>query len=79
MLFHLRGKQAFNFYNRKNGRSVRLVLKPKPRVMTREEAFEYYMSSAPEALFDVKETLLPLPEQQFARHNWAYEISTNIV
>ena len=61
LLFHLRGKQAFNFYNRKNGRSVRLVLKPKPRVMTREESFEYYMSSEPEALFDVKETVLPLP------------------
>ena len=62
LLFHLRGKQAFNFYNRKNGKAVRLVLKPKPRIMTREESFEYYMNSAPAALFEVKEAVLPLPE-----------------
>jgi formylmethanofuran dehydrogenase subunit E len=31
------GKQAFSFYERKSGRSVRLVLRPKPEGMTREE------------------------------------------
>ena len=30
LLFHLRGKQAFSFYNRKTGKSVRLVLRPTP-------------------------------------------------
>lgn len=30
LLFRLRGKQAFSFYNRRTGRSVRLVLRPKP-------------------------------------------------
>ena len=62
LLFHLRGKQAFSFYDRKNGRSVRLVLKPKPYVMTKEESFAYYMDNAPQTLFDVKETFIPLPE-----------------
>ena len=38
LLFHMRGKQAFSFYNRKNGKSVRLVLKPKAG-LTREESF----------------------------------------
>ena len=33
LLFHMRGKQAFSFYNRKTGASVRLVLKPKPEEM----------------------------------------------
>ena len=42
LLFHMRGKQAFSFYNRKTGKSVRLVLKAKPRDMTREETFDYY-------------------------------------
>lgn len=28
LLFHLRGKQAFSFYNRKTGKAVRLVLPP---------------------------------------------------
>ena len=41
LLFHMRGKQAFSFYNRKTGASVRLVLKPKPEGMTREESFAY--------------------------------------
>lgn len=42
LLFHMRGKQAFSFYNRKTGKSVRLVLKARPRDMTREETFDYY-------------------------------------
>ena len=32
------GKQAFSFYNRITGQSVRLVLKPKPLNMTPEES-----------------------------------------
>ena len=34
LLFHMTGKQAFSFYNRATGRSVRLVLKPKPAGLT---------------------------------------------
>lgn len=30
LLFHMRGKQAFSFYNRKTGKSVRLVLRHGP-------------------------------------------------
>ena len=37
LLFHMRGKQAFSFYNRATGKSVRLVLRPRPEGMTREE------------------------------------------
>ena len=36
LLFRMRGKQAFSFYNRKTGQSIRLVLKPKPEGMTRD-------------------------------------------
>ncbi len=63
LLFHMRGKQAFSFYNRKTGKSVRLVLKPKPWEMTREESFSYYQSCSPEEMFDVRETTIQLPEQ----------------
>ena len=63
LLFHMRGKQAFSFYNRKNGNTVRLVLKPKPAGMTKEESFAYYQSCQPEDMFDVKETTLSLPEK----------------
>ena len=54
---------TFSFYNRKTGRSVRLVLKAKPRDMTREETFDYYHSCADDEMFDVKETKIRLPEQ----------------
>ena len=63
LLFHMRGKQAFSFYNRGTGQSVRLVLREKPKGMTREESFDYYQSREPRDLFDVKETAIALPEQ----------------
>ena len=63
LLFHMTGKQAFSFYKRKTGESVRLVLKPKPKNMTRKESFAYYHETALEDLFFVKETTLKLPEE----------------
>jgi formylmethanofuran dehydrogenase subunit E len=62
LLFHLRGKQAFSFYNRKNGKSVRLVLKKRPEGLTREQSFAYYQSLEPKDMFDVKEAVIQLPE-----------------
>ena len=63
LLFHMRGKQAFSFYNSATGKSVRLVLKPRPKEMTREESFQYYQSCEPMDMFDVKETTITLPEK----------------
>ena len=63
LLFHMRGKQAFSFYNRKTGKSVRLVLKPKPHDMTRQESFAYYQSCEPKDMFDVKNATIRLPEK----------------
>ena len=63
LLFHIRGKQAFSFYNRKNGKSVRLVLKPRPREMTREESFAFYQSCRPEEMFDAMDVRIPLPKK----------------
>ena len=62
LLFHIRGKQAFSFYNRKTGKSIRLVLKDKPEGMNREQSLEYYQSCSPDDMFDVKETKIELPE-----------------
>lgn len=62
LLFHLRGKQAFSFYNRNTGKSVRLVLKKKPANMTREQSFAYYQGCEPKEMFDVKEATIALPE-----------------
>lgn len=63
LLFHMTGKQAFSFFNRKTGRSVRLVLKKRPEAMTREESFNYYQSCEPKDMFEVKETKISLPEK----------------
>lgn len=63
LMFHMRGKQAFSFYNRETGKSVRLVLKPKPQNMTREESFAYYQSCEPCDMFEVKPTTIQLPEK----------------
>jgi len=63
LLFHMRGKSAYSFYNRKTGKSVRLVMKPKPRQMTREESFKYYQGCEPAEMFEVKETRIAIPEQ----------------
>lgn len=63
LLFHMTGKQAFSFYNRTLGKSIRLVLREKPEGMRREDAFQYYQSTAPRDLFDVKPAVIPLPER----------------
>ena len=63
LLFHMTGKQAFSFYERKTGKSLRLVLRPSDRKMTRQESFAHYQSLEPEEMFDVKETNLPLPQR----------------
>ena len=61
LLFHMTGKQAFSFYNRATGKSVRLVLKPKPPGMTPGESSRYYHDHSCQDLFWVKETKIPLP------------------
>jgi formylmethanofuran dehydrogenase subunit E len=43
LLFHMRGKQAFSFYNRNTGKSVRLVQKNSEYERTRDEAFRLKM------------------------------------
>ena len=63
LLFHMTGKQAFSFYLRSAHTSVRLVLRPLPHPMSREESFAYYQSARPEDLFDVKPATLPFPER----------------
>jgi formylmethanofuran dehydrogenase subunit E len=69
LLFHMRGKSAYSFYNRKTGKSVRLVLKPRPG-MTKAESFAYYQGCKPEEMFEVKETTIRLPEQARIFHSY---------
>lgn len=63
LLFHMRGKQAFSFFNRKTNEAVRLVLKERPKFATKEESYEYLQSQEPEELFDVKKPMYQVPER----------------
>ncbi len=55
LYLQLTGRQAFAIGNRKNGKAVRLVLKPMPEGMTRAESFGYFQNLAPEKMFYVEE------------------------
>lgn len=70
LLFHMRGKSAYSFYNRKTGKSVRLVLKERPAGMTKEESFAYFQSCDPKDMFDVKPTTIALPEKARLFHSY---------
>ena len=70
LLFHMRGKSAYSFYNRKTGKSVRLVMKPKPEGMTGEASFVYYRSCEPKDMFEVKQTTIRLPEKARIFHSY---------
>ena len=63
LLFRMRGKQAFSFFDRRSGNSARLVLRGRPRMETKEESFKWLFEREPSELFDVKEVGFALPEQ----------------
>lgn len=73
LLFHLTGKQAYSFYNRKTGKSVRLVLKPSPEQKDKQASFDYYQSKEAREIFDVKDTTIILPERARLFQSYACE------
>lgn len=74
LLFHMTGKQAFSFFNRKTGKSVRLVLKTFEKDMDRDERFEFFHKCKNEEMFDVKETTLTVPENARLFESYTCEI-----
>ena len=62
LIFRIRGKQAYVFYNRKNNKSVRLVLIPVTN-LNRKESRNYYMEKPSEELFELKVPNFSLPEE----------------
>lgn len=62
LLFRLRGKQAYSFFDRKTGKSVRLVLRDMLRGdKTRDEVQREMMDTPADRLFDVKQPSFALP------------------
>ncbi len=62
LLFHMTGKSAYSFYDRKSGKSVRLLLEPAPEGLTKADSFAYYQAQAPEEMFRVMPTRIALSE-----------------
>lgn len=55
------GKSAFNFYDRKSGKSVRLCVQAWPDGMSRNEMKDYILTAPFEKIFTQSETSLPAP------------------
>ena len=62
LLFKLRGKQAFNFYDRKTGKSIRLLLR-ETGPMEKEEKCRYLKEQPAEKLFEIKTPAQEFPEK----------------
>lgn len=63
LIFRIRGKQAFSFFNRKSGESVRLVLKALPKMENREAKQNYILEAPLNEIFEIKKPGYPLPEE----------------
>ena len=61
LFLHPTGESAFSVYNRKNSTAVRLVLKPVPEGITREQSFDYFQNLDPADMFDVQPAKYALP------------------
>lgn len=63
LLYRDRGKQAFSFFIRQSGASLRLVLKPLPQEMDRKQRQEYLLNTPANELFELKTPGFDLPER----------------
>ncbi|WFD10710.1 FmdE family protein [Tepidibacter hydrothermalis] len=63
LMIRLTGKSVYHFYNRVNGKSIRLSLKPSPKPMNKEDYKKYFLSKEPKDLFDASETNIDFPEK----------------
>ena len=70
LVFRMRGKQAYSFYNRKNGESLRLVLRDRPPLKPGESGYERTLAQPAAELFDVKPAAAspPVTARIFASH-----------
>ena len=63
LLIKMRGKSAYNFFDRTKNRSIRLVLKDMNKDMTREEKQNYILNHDSKELFDYTEVRHQIPEK----------------
>lgn len=63
LIYRGTGKMAFSFFNRTNGESIRMIVKPFKDEMDRKQRQEYILSSPVEEIFDFKKPTFELPEK----------------
>lgn len=63
LLYKGTGKMAFSFYNRSNGESLRIILKPFKEEMERSQRQEFILNSPAEELFNFSTPTFELPEK----------------
>lgn len=63
LIFRIRGKQAYSFFNRGSGEAVRLVLKTLPQMASREDKQNYILEAPLDQVFEIKKPGYPLPEE----------------
>ena len=66
LIFHMTGKEAYSFYCRKSGKSIRLVFQrddTEKTKMSKEERMQQILTASAEELFVCKPTTLKLPEE----------------
>lgn len=62
LIFRLRGKQAFSFFDRKSGKAFRIVLKEK-KFASKEEKQKFMREAASADIFSVEEARFELPRE----------------
>ncbi len=63
LIIDLKGKQAFNFYDRKSSKSLRVILKPFEQEIDRKEKQRRILADPLDSLFEFKKPVIPLPKK----------------
>lgn len=62
LIYRGTGKMAFSFFSRKNGDHLRMIVKPLPEEMEREERQEYILKTPADEIFNFMKPAFDLPE-----------------
>lgn len=63
LLYKGTGKMAFNFFNRSNGESLRMIVKPSNREMDRKQRQEFILNAPIDEVFAFSKPKFKLPEK----------------
>jgi len=63
LMIRLKGKHAYNFYDRKSLKTLRILLKPFVKEMDRAERQRRILTDPLDSLFEFKEPVIPLPKK----------------